>query len=310
MALMILLALGSSGPAGGRESHKWEPTQSAAHRLNSTQSECSPRSRAPRSTQSDDDRHPKQPWTSLTRKRSLVQIQYGPRHFSKLCLVAGTQMGASHLRIYRLPAGQYDVPDTVLARVSPGNVGQTQGSTDRRRQASGTQATFQSPCTAARRLVHRYSAAPTQHGFPVLERLPRVPGCHGGRAAAYPGYRVNTPNDYRHKRAADAVMWSRADHPALRGPGLTPDRPTAALEAALHRRPDVIYREYCASRYYRARYPGRKPHRSRASLGFDSIDLPQRYRWIYGTLEGPPYPRYQNSGLFHYEWSPLLDPCQ
>jgi hypothetical protein len=26
------------------------------------------------------------PQNSLTRKRSLVQIQYGPRHFSKTCL--------------------------------------------------------------------------------------------------------------------------------------------------------------------------------------------------------------------------------
>jgi hypothetical protein len=34
--------------------------------------------RAPRSTQSDGDGLPKQAWTSLTRKRSLVQIQYGP----------------------------------------------------------------------------------------------------------------------------------------------------------------------------------------------------------------------------------------
>jgi hypothetical protein len=36
------------------------------------------------------DRHPEPPWTSLTRERSLVQIQYVPRSFSKFCLVAGT----------------------------------------------------------------------------------------------------------------------------------------------------------------------------------------------------------------------------
>jgi hypothetical protein len=31
-------------------------------------------------------------------ERSLVQIQYGPRHFSKSRPVLGTQIGASHLR--------------------------------------------------------------------------------------------------------------------------------------------------------------------------------------------------------------------
>jgi hypothetical protein len=76
-------AQGKISPRGGREIQNWEPTQSDAFRLSSTYSECSPRSRAPRSTQSDADRHFKPPWTSLTRKRSLVQIQYGPRHFSK-----------------------------------------------------------------------------------------------------------------------------------------------------------------------------------------------------------------------------------
>jgi hypothetical protein len=43
---------------------------------------------------------------SLTRKRSLVQIQYGPRHFSKTCLALGAQMGASHLRFCSFSAGQ------------------------------------------------------------------------------------------------------------------------------------------------------------------------------------------------------------
>jgi hypothetical protein len=79
-----LPAMGSSGPLGGRESHKWEPTQSAALGLSATHSECPCRSRAPRSTQSDGDRHPEPLWISLTRKRSLVQIQYGPRHFFEI----------------------------------------------------------------------------------------------------------------------------------------------------------------------------------------------------------------------------------
>jgi len=42
----------------------------------------------------------------LLRKRSLVQIQYGPRHFSKTCLTPKASMGASHLRFYSLIAGQ------------------------------------------------------------------------------------------------------------------------------------------------------------------------------------------------------------
>ena len=66
----------SSPPGAG--SQKWEPTCSAALRRSATHPECSRRSRAPRSTQSDGDRLRKPPWTSLTRKRSLVQIQYGP----------------------------------------------------------------------------------------------------------------------------------------------------------------------------------------------------------------------------------------
>ena len=48
---------------------------------------------------------------SLTRKRSLVQIQYGPRHFSKTCLVLGSQMGARLLRFCSISAGhRVDVP--------------------------------------------------------------------------------------------------------------------------------------------------------------------------------------------------------
>ena len=46
------------------------------------------------------------PWNSLTRKRSLVQIQYGPRHFSKTCLAPEVLMGASHLRFCSFIAGQ------------------------------------------------------------------------------------------------------------------------------------------------------------------------------------------------------------
>jgi hypothetical protein len=46
-------------PSEGGESQKWEPTQSDAPGRSPTQSECPRRSRAPRSTQSDDGRHPK-----------------------------------------------------------------------------------------------------------------------------------------------------------------------------------------------------------------------------------------------------------
>jgi len=43
---------------------------------------------------------------TLTRKRSLVQIQYGPRHFSKTCPALKGPRGASHLRFCRFIAGQ------------------------------------------------------------------------------------------------------------------------------------------------------------------------------------------------------------
>src|SRR5579864_6000579 len=66
-------------------SQKWEPTCSAALGRSTTQPDSSRRSLAPSSTQSDGDRHPELPWNSLTRKRSLVQVQYDPRHFSKTC---------------------------------------------------------------------------------------------------------------------------------------------------------------------------------------------------------------------------------
>jgi hypothetical protein len=36
-------------------------------------------------------------------------------------------MEASHLQIYPPPAGEHDVPDAVLARLPPGNVGQIPG---------------------------------------------------------------------------------------------------------------------------------------------------------------------------------------
>jgi hypothetical protein len=68
----------------------------------------------------------------------------------------------------------------------------------------------------------------------------------------------------------------------------------------MHRQRNVIYSEYYANRYSQARYQGQRPHRNRASPEPDSIDLPRRYRWIYVIAERPPYPRCQNSGLFHY----------
>jgi hypothetical protein len=62
----------------GDGSQKWEPTCSAAFGLSATQSDSSRRSRAPSSAQSDAVRRLEAPWNSLTRKKSLVQIQYGP----------------------------------------------------------------------------------------------------------------------------------------------------------------------------------------------------------------------------------------
>ena len=55
--------------------------------------------------QFDGNRHPEPPWTSLTRKRSLVQIQYGPQVFSKTRLAVGARMRARHLRVCSIPAG-------------------------------------------------------------------------------------------------------------------------------------------------------------------------------------------------------------
>src|SRR6266568_8320372 len=61
--------------------------------------------KAPRSTQPDGNRLPRTAKTSLTRKRSLVQIQYGPRGFSKTRLARKASMGASHLRVCPIGAG-------------------------------------------------------------------------------------------------------------------------------------------------------------------------------------------------------------
>src|ERR1035438_8967445 len=101
-----MTAISSSCPPKRPWEPQWEPTCSAVPGLSATHSECPPSSRAPRSTQSDRDRHPEPLWTSLTRTRSQVQILYGPRHFSKLCLAVGARMGANHLRFLPFVAGQ------------------------------------------------------------------------------------------------------------------------------------------------------------------------------------------------------------
>jgi hypothetical protein len=80
-------------------------------------------------------------------------------------------MGASHLRIYPLPAGEDDVPDAVLARLPPGNVGQIPGLNGPAASKRHTDLPVSVP-TAARRLVHSYSTAPTRRGFSVLQRRP------------------------------------------------------------------------------------------------------------------------------------------
>jgi hypothetical protein len=91
-------ALDDLGPDSIRRSkrcgsQKWEPTCSAALRRSTTRSDSSRRSMARSSTQSDSDRQLKRLRNSLTRKRSLVQIQYGPR-FSNVCLAGGAKRGA------------------------------------------------------------------------------------------------------------------------------------------------------------------------------------------------------------------------
>jgi hypothetical protein len=74
-----ILAWGSIRRSTRCGSHKWEPTCSAALRRTTTQSESPRSSGAPSSTQSDGDRHPERLRNSLTRKRSLIQIQCCPR---------------------------------------------------------------------------------------------------------------------------------------------------------------------------------------------------------------------------------------
>jgi len=82
-------------------------------------------------------------------------------------------MGASRLRIYPLPAGEDDVPDAVLARLPPGNVGQIpglNGPTSSKRHTP----TFQSRCP--QRPAGSSTGTPRRElaGFPVLQR--RRPG--------------------------------------------------------------------------------------------------------------------------------------
>ena len=57
--------------------------------------------------------------TSLTRKRSLVQIQYGPRHFSKSCLALRATRGARLLRFCHIVAGQSTSRSSLDRRLSP-----------------------------------------------------------------------------------------------------------------------------------------------------------------------------------------------
>jgi hypothetical protein len=86
-------------------SQKWEPMCSAVLGRSATQSDSSRRSVAPHSTQSDGDGRLDPLWISLTRKRSQVQILYGPRRFSKLCLPVRAAMRASHLQFCPSVAG-------------------------------------------------------------------------------------------------------------------------------------------------------------------------------------------------------------
>jgi hypothetical protein len=82
-------------PAGARSgSQRVQPPSDVAR----PKSDSSRRSAAPSSTQSDGHRHL---WISLTRKRSLVQIQHGPRDFSKSRL----PLGARLLRFCPISAG-------------------------------------------------------------------------------------------------------------------------------------------------------------------------------------------------------------
>ena len=68
-------------------------------------------------TQSDHDRHAEPPWTSLTRKRSLVQIQYGPRSLTWPFLFL--TLPSSALRPYNWPycqGGRMPRPQTAGTR--------------------------------------------------------------------------------------------------------------------------------------------------------------------------------------------------
>ena len=57
------------------------------------------------------------------RKRSLVQIQYGPRHFSKSCIALGARIGATLLRLCPISAG-HSVGISGLCISRPGGSGQ------------------------------------------------------------------------------------------------------------------------------------------------------------------------------------------
>jgi hypothetical protein len=84
-------------------SQNGEPTCSGAPGRSTTQPDSSRRSVAPPSTQSGGHRHSEVPRISLTRKRSLVQIQYGPR-FSNVCLAVSPK---------REPAGSQEQKELI-----------------------------------------------------------------------------------------------------------------------------------------------------------------------------------------------------
>jgi hypothetical protein len=109
--------LSYNGPVNGRRHSELRHRQPVTNQVTTTPGMASPDATCPDGT----------PWSScsnattsdriggnrqcLTRKRSLVQIQYGLRHFSKTCLVLGSQMGARLLRFCPISAGhRVDVP--------------------------------------------------------------------------------------------------------------------------------------------------------------------------------------------------------
>jgi len=75
-------------------SQEWEPTPSAVLRPTATRSECSCRSWAPGSTQSDGARRPGTTLGFPDTEEVTGSIQYGPRHFSKTCLPLGAPKGS------------------------------------------------------------------------------------------------------------------------------------------------------------------------------------------------------------------------